>query len=121
MIGEQMMAEGEELKKLREKQLGKSFLDKYEENKEVWDKAPRLNDPDLLKKIKDVVILGLVEEYGMDLSEPERPAEPTRMDLRSLHDQIFDTEDKRIIDTPEVKPLSQKPIAKSKLAEEVTV
>lgn len=115
MIGQQQRLKGEELKALREKQFGKSFLDAYEENIEVWDRVPKLDDPDLLKEIRDTVILGLVEEYGFDVTE--EPQEPTKpLDFRPMHDQLFAEMDKRI--DPDVKE-PQKPL-KSKLAEEVT-
>lgn len=126
LIGEQMIAKGEELKELREKQFGKSYLNKYEENVEVWNKTPRLDDPDLLIKVRDLVILGVVEEFGMEL--PDTPAGPSARppDLRSVHDQIFASIDKRV--SAEQSPIetdkigSKYPInkTKSKLAEEVT-
>lgn len=95
IIGLQAQAFGDQLLKLREKQFGKSFIDKYEENKEVWDRAPRIDDPDLLKQILDTVIVGLVEEYGMDLPIEGAPDVP-KVDMRSLHDQIFSKADKKI-------------------------
>lgn len=96
IIGEQQLQKGEELLKLREKQFGKTFLDKYEENKEVWDRVPRLDDPDLLKQIYETVIIGVVEEYGMEVPE-EIPRQGTYIDYRSQQDQLFYTmPDKRI-------------------------
>ncbi len=71
LIGEMQMKQGDELKALREKQFGKSYNDKYVENKEVWDKVPKLDDPKLIDEISKIVILGLVEEYGME-EVPER-------------------------------------------------
>lgn len=118
MIGTQSIEKGTELLKLREKQLGKQFLDKYEENREVWDKVPRQDDPDLLKEIKDVVIVGLVEEYGMEVmsQQPEERQRPP--DLRSLSDQIFDEGIQKISDAPIQPPV--KSTSKSKLEKEVT-
>jgi len=94
MIGAQIMKKGEELKKLREAQLGQPFLDHYEENVQIWDRTPKLNDPDLIEQIKKVVLIGLVEEYGMEEPEPEtrEPEKPT--DFRPLHEQIFSSIDK---------------------------
>jgi len=100
LIGEQMLKAGEELKALREKQLGKTFLDKYEENKEVWDRVPRLNDEKLIAEHAKVLIVGLVEEYGMeDVIEQEQIVEKKdspydeaykRMDRKILDDDIID-------------------------------
>lgn len=110
MIGLQIAAKGDDLKKLREKQLGKSFIDKYEENIEIWNKLPRMDDPDLIKAIRDVVVVGLVEEYGYDETpETREPVKP--VDFRSMHDQIFGEVEKRVPQAP-LKPV--------KLAEEVT-
>lgn len=122
MIGLQQLKSGTELLKLREKQFGKSFLDKYEENQEVWNKVPRLDDPELLKQINSTVILGLVEEYGRELPE-ELPVESTRkLDLRSLTDQIFDETERKVGATPS-KPVEEikYPINKGKLAKEVSL
>lgn len=129
LIGQQMIAKGEELLKLREKQLGKSFIDKYEENREIWDRTPRMDDPELLKKIAEIVIVGVVEEYGMEL--PEETAQPTKpVDLRSIHDQIFSSVDIKRVPQEEPTPVIQPstpptespkyPINKKKLAQEVT-
>lgn len=117
MIGQQQIAQGDELKKLREQQLGRSYLDHYEENIEIWDKTPKLDDPDLLKVIRDTVILGLVEEYGYE-EDLQAPTETRKVDFRSLHDQLLDNVDKKV--SPEVSTAPLKPV-KKKLAEEVTV
>lgn len=71
LISEQMMKEGKELLELRQKQFGKTFTDKYEENKEVWDRVPKLNDPKLIDEISKVIIIGLDSEYGVE-EVPER-------------------------------------------------
>ncbi len=95
MIGEQMLEKGKELKALREKQLGKTFLDKYEENKEVWDRVPRLNDEKLINEISKIVILGLVEEYGMeDVVEQQQQIEKKD----SPYDEAFKRMDRKILD-----------------------
>lgn len=103
MIGDQIMLKGTELKKLREKQMGHQFLDHYEENVEVWDKTPKLDDPDLVEQIKKVVLIGVVEEYGMDEPEPEQQVLDKPMDLRPMHEQIFSTID-RIPTEPDLAP-----------------
>lgn len=66
LIGEQILQKGEELKALREQQMGKTFLDKFEENKEIWDRVPKLNDEQLIAEHASILIQGLVEEYGME-------------------------------------------------------
>ncbi len=104
MIGQQMLQKGEELKKLREEQFGKSFLDKYEENKEVWDKTPRLNDPLLIDTIAKTVIIGLVEEYGMeDVEQDEGPVEKQE----TVYDGAYKLMDRRIIDDEPLVPLKK--------------
>ena len=115
MIGQQALKEGDELLKMREQQFGKSFIDKYVENKEVWDKVPKLNDPDLLKVIRDQVIKGVVTEYAMDLPE-ENPALATKPpDMRSLHEQLFEGINKKVV---EIDLTPQTPV--NNLASEVT-
>lgn len=95
LIGQQLLAKGEELKALREKQFGKTFNDKYEENIEVWNRVPKLDDIELRKQVADRVINGLVEEYGYDLPE-ELPTKGALIDFRSSDDQIFSKIDKRV-------------------------
>jgi hypothetical protein len=123
MIGLQAAEQGEKLKAIREKQLGKTFIDKYEENIEIWNKVPRTDDPELLKKIKEVVIVGLVEEYGME-APPEMPADQVKTaDMRPLSDQIFDDFEKEEKRISEEAPVETKkyPINKAKLEKEVTL
>lgn len=98
MIGQQITKQGNELKAIREKQMGAQFLDHYEENVQVWDKVPTMNDPELMDQIRKVVIVGLVEEYGA-YDEPvlgEQIPE-ARIDYRPVHEQMFDS----------IKPISQ--------------
>jgi hypothetical protein len=91
MIGQQIEVKGKQLMELREKQMGHVFLDKYEENVEIWNKVPRLNDPDLVQAIWKTVIIGLVEEYGSD--QPDEfgsQVEERSQDFRNMHEQMFD-------------------------------
>ncbi len=104
MIGQQIMVKGEELKKVREAQMGHQFLDHYEENVEVWDKTPKLDDPDLIEQIKRVVLIGVVEEYGMDEPEPDLRVPDAALDYRPLHEQIFSTIDNKIAPDEPVAP-----------------
>lgn len=89
IIGNKIQLEGKELKARREKALGQEFKDPYEENVQVWDKMPKLNDPTLLNEIKRTVIVGMVEEYGMD-EIPEEKVVEGPVDQRSIHEQLFD-------------------------------
>lgn len=102
MIGQQIMLKGKELLDLRVKQLGQQILDKYEENVQIWDKTPKLNDPDLLAQIRKVVLVRVVEEYGMDIpqEEPREPEAP--QNYSPVSDQIFDTIDEQPSAEPEV-------------------
>ena len=131
MIGQQIQTKGEELKKLREQQMGHQFLDHYEENVQVWDHTPKINDPDLINEIKKTVIIGLVKEYGMDMPEvQEMPVPETPTDFRDVHEQSFDTIDKIEEDnyTNPLEPIKNEEIAplyvsekdKKKLAKEIT-
>lgn len=108
MIGQQGLLKGTELKELREKQLGKSFLDKYEENIEIWNKVPKLDDPELLAEIRDVVIMGVVEEYGLELTEEVIGVASKPIDFRPLSDQIFEESEKRVETPPSKYPINKK-------------
>lgn len=98
MIGQEQLKQGKELLELREKQLGKTFLDKYEENKEVWDRVPRQNDAQLIEAYTEIVVVGLVAEYGMEdigfedeLPLPEKIASPFD-DTKRFDRRIIDGE-----------------------------
>lgn len=95
MIGDQQSKKGEELKALREQQMGQQFLDHYEENIQVWDKVPKMNDPELLEQIRKVVIVGLVEEYGMEEPPMDELPNSGNVDIqfRSVHQKVFDDYD----------------------------
>lgn len=91
MIGQQITLKGNELKALREKQMGQQFLDHYEENVQIWDKTPKINDPDLIAQIKKTVLIGVVEEYGAEEPDQEMPVPEQKFDNRSVHEQMFDS------------------------------
>lgn len=105
MIGQQMLKKGEELIATRKAQGYPDILDKYDLNREIWDKTPRLDNPDLLKEIRAIVVLGLVEEYGLDFPEEPQRSPTESYDPRSLHEQIFDSFDQKIDPTQSVEPL----------------
>lgn len=130
MINQQIEAIGNDLKAVREKQMGHVYRDHYEENIEIWDKVPKQNDPELLKKIKEVVIIGLVEEYGLAEPEPDTRIPEETIDFRTAQDKILGEPDKRVSkEMPQVEEIEEimkdstktntKP-SKEKLAEEIT-
>ena len=98
MIGQQIAVKGKELKAMREKQMGHEYTDHYQENLDVWEQTPKMNDPNLIEAIRKVVIIGVVKEYGAEAPEPQEQVTPS-MDMRSLHEQIFDQIGK--VDLPE--------------------
>lgn len=103
MIGRDQLVKGNELLALRQKQLGKTFLDKYEENKEVWDRVPKLNDRELIDTYGEMVVLGLVEEYGME-EVPDQQAPLKREE--TPYDGLKKHMDRRIIDGQPMERLS---------------
>jgi hypothetical protein len=89
----------------KKKATGNSWIDKYAENREIMTQVPRTDDPTLLKKIHEDVIIGLVEQYGME--EPiNMPSQP-QADRRDVFEQIMAT-DKRVtgdLPAPEIKEI----------------
>jgi len=130
MIGQQITKKGTELKALREKQMGQQFLDHYEENVQIWDRVPKINDPDLIAQIRKTVLIGVVEEYGAYEEEFEQPVPEQKFDSRSVHEQMFDSLSVLSSDSPlpasieeltgqtEVKPASEE-VDKQTLEKEV--
>lgn len=93
------------------------FLNSYDENRAIWDNVPRMDNRELLQKVFDEVIVGLVEEFGSEPMPIEEQVKQNRADL-SMFEQIFqDNAKKKATTSPE--PL--RPIIKKKLEEEVTV
>ncbi len=107
MIGDQITKKGQELIDLRIKQFGRAYTDHYEENVEVWDRTPKINDPELMAQVFKTVILGVVEEYGMQQLDVQEQVPETVTDFRPMHEQMFDTlKPLRASDAPEV-PLEE--------------
>lgn len=116
IIGQLGQTQGEQMIEKRKAEGKPDFLDKYEENRAIWDKVPKLNDPKLLAKLADELIVGLVEEYGLEVEdEPEQRL--SQKDTRTLQEQIFDSMDKKV--ATDMTP-AQRPIKKD-IIEEVTV
>ena len=116
IIGQMGLSQGEGLIAERAKKGLPDFLDKYEENRAVWDKVPRLDDRKLLEKLASELILGLVEEYGFDI-EPEVEKPISKADMRTLQEQVFDTMDKKIASD---MPPADRPI-KENITQEVSL
>ena len=113
IIGDLIIKRGNELLTKHKKSTGSDYLDKYTENREIWDKTPKLDDPELLASIHKDVILGLVEEYGMDF--PEDIEQQPVADTRDIYTKILDAGERRVSDDvpepvqPEPRPLRQAP------------
>lgn len=105
MIGEMQRTFGEDLLSKKKKTSQPTYLDKYIENREVWDKAPRLDNRELLDQIAKAVIVGLVEEYGMELPE-QTPSTLRTADQRDIYEQILGGVEKRIDPTPSVAEIT---------------
>lgn len=112
MIGQMAVQKGSELLERRNKSGLPEFLNKYDENKAIWDNTPRVHDPDLMKDIGKVVIVGLVEEYGHEMP-PADLQKPVKIDLRPIQDQIMDLYDNKRVDQAselETKWVDAKPV-----------
>lgn len=113
IIGEMQQNIGDSLIQKRRKRGLDEILDKYQENVQIWNNTPRLDNSDLLKQIIGEVVVGLVEEYGKEEPLPEQRLEP-RNPLENMQEQIFSGLTNKKIDlektkpdTPEVKPLKE--------------
>jgi hypothetical protein len=91
MINDQIALTGEALKKKREEQMGTQFLDKYVENVEVWNKVPKVNDPELVALHMKMLRIRKLADYGMEPeAQQEAPVELPTMDNRSSYERAFD-------------------------------
>src|ERR1700722_1219048 len=76
LIGEDQLLKGKELLDKRMKDFGTGFQDKYIENQEVWNRVPKINDEKLIDEYAKILVVGLVEEYGIeDVVDREREIE----------------------------------------------
>ncbi len=100
MIGDQIQKKGQELIDLRIKQFGSAYKDHYEENVEVWDRTPKMNDPELIAQIKKLVLIGVVEEFGAQNIDMAEPVPEPVTDYRSIHEQMFDNLEPISANTP---------------------
>ena len=111
IIGQMQVEKGQELLKKRQDRGLDELLDKYQENRQIWDKVPRMDNKELLAQIAQDVILGLVAEYGREEELAEGVRELPRPEQANLTDIVFrETTLKRIDSTTEkpiVKPLQK--------------
>lgn len=103
IIGEMQIAVGTDLIAKRRKRGLDEILDPYQENRQVWDKTPKLNDSQLQKQIISEVVIGLVEEYGKEEPLPEQRVTP-RNPLENTQEQIFGDLTKEKIAPETTKP-----------------
>lgn len=114
LIGQMQIKQGNDLLKKRDDRGLDKILDKYQENRQIWDQVPKLNDENLLNQIAEDVLIGLVEEYGKDLPPETVKRYQPKPEQSNLDDQVFRKFASKIIDpttTPEpavVKPLVKK-------------
>lgn len=89
IIGQMQTKKGEELLQKRKDRGLDEILDHYQENRQIWDKVPRLDNKELLEQIANEVIIGLVEEYGREEVLEEGERELPRPEQSNLEDIVF--------------------------------
>lgn len=118
---------GQEMIEKRRAEGKPDFLDKYFENREVWDKVPRTDDPKMMETIFDEIWLGIVRPYGIDEVDDEEKADG-RIDPRSVEERLLEKMNRAYVPADEVvaspivkenvKPIVNKE-SKDKLVSEV--
>src|SRR5258708_11201531 len=73
IIGQMGMEKGEKMLKERQDKGMVEFLNKYDENKAVWDSVPKTNNKELLQDLASKILLGIVEEFGKGEEPDMRP------------------------------------------------
>lgn len=121
VIGKMIIAKGEELLKDRERKSLDPILDKYYENKQIWDLTPKMDNKELLDQIFNQVVLGIVEVFGSEVGPEEFApvkqngtmnttidesvfAEGLKAPLREVPETVSKTEKKPILKTVMDKP-----------------
>jgi hypothetical protein len=132
IIGHMAWEAGSKMLEDREKKGLQPFLNKYDENRAIWDNTPKMDNKDLLNHIADEVLLGLVERFGSEVN-PEEEREPQRaVDLVTpLTDQIVEGHTQEPAREGPASPTENKPVIASvtgvenktseELAAEVTI
>lgn len=99
---------------------GQRFRDKYEENSAALPLVPKTSDEKLIAQIYDMVILGLVREFGNDFSD-EAAGHP--IDDKTAEERVLDRLNRPFIDdspvVPPVTPEEAMPKKNSKVLEGV--
>lgn len=98
LIGEDQLLKGKELLDKRMADFGTGFPDRYIENKEVWDRVPRIDDEKLLDEYSKILIIGLVEEYGIE-DVPDREREIEKKE--TPYDEAYKRMDRKILEPME--------------------
>lgn len=112
-LGEQ---EGQEMIKKAAKNNPEILHDKYLENKAVWDKVPRTDNPQLMAKYYDELWVGLVHEFGLD--DVPQAGVPIN-DFRSEEEKLFQKiGDKRVLATDSLTAFEPESVDKQILEEE---
>jgi hypothetical protein len=119
IIGQMMIEKGNAMLDERRAKGMVEILNKYDENRQIWDNTPRTDNREILEKLRDEIILGIVEVYGGE-SEPEDQAPQLKPSNDSVVDQVFNAANKVLVakaneSRPLIKPL------KSVLEKELTV
>lgn len=87
LINERGAKEAQELIERRRTQGKEDFRDKYVENKEIWDKVAKTNDPNLLGEIMPGLFLGVTREFGDDF-EIESNTPETKSTAEKILDEL---------------------------------
>lgn len=90
LINELGNEKGRELLKKLSKEQPNVLLDKYLENKEVWDKTPRTDDPSLMKHYYDILWVGVVKEFGLDVEDIDVDPRKGEVDFRTTEERLME-------------------------------
>jgi hypothetical protein len=89
IVGQMIAKKGEDMLDKRAREGKEQIYDKYIENKEIWDKMPRMDNKELLQKVMDDCILGVVERYGSDAG-PEEEVVKAKDPTKTIMDEVID-------------------------------
>jgi hypothetical protein len=120
IIGYMAQEMGNKMLEERRKRGMSDFLNKYDENYNIWNNVPRTDNKELLEKVAQDVIVGLVEKFGSEAPPPEaeKPEDRTiPLDLQVMRAIA----DKPITEAPLPPKPVIKPLKKTVEASEVTV
>ncbi len=126
LVNEENQKKGEEMLAKRSKSGAQPFESKWHENQEIWNKLPKTDDRELKAKNYDILLVGMVKEFGKD-DIPTRSGN-VPLDLRSDDEKILESlRNKRVTELAPLEETVLEPVlpateAKSKeaLVKEVT-